>query len=58
MCFMNDPKLLPVRSPDHVVERDSMEIFSDHSGQTLIAYAPKGVQPRARAGVCVVCVRY
>ena len=41
MCFMNDPKLLPVRSPDHVVERDSMEIYSDPSGQTLIAYAPK-----------------
>ena len=42
MRFMNDPKLLPVRSPDHVVERDSMEIYSDPSGQTLIAYAPKG----------------
>ena len=38
---MNDPKLLPVRSPDHVVERGSMEIYSEPSGQTLIAYAPK-----------------
>ena len=32
--FMNDPKLfkLPVRCPDHVMERDSMEIYSDPSG--------------------------
>jgi len=40
--FMHDGKLLPVRHPGDRVDRDSMEIYSDHAaGQVLIAYAPK-----------------
>lgn len=40
--FMHDGKLLPVRHVGDRVERDGMEIYSDHrAGQVLIAYAPK-----------------
>lgn len=39
--FMNDPKLLPVRSKGDVVDKAHMEIYTDpKSGQVLLVYAP------------------
>jgi hypothetical protein len=38
--FMRDSKLLPVRNKGDVVELASMELYSDPSGQVLLAYAP------------------
>ena len=38
---MNDPKLLPVRSKEDVVDKAHMEIYTDpKSGQVLLVYAP------------------
>lgn len=41
--FMNDSKLLPVRHAEDIVDRSSMELYSDpKSQQVMIVYAPRG----------------
>jgi hypothetical protein len=48
--FMNDSKLLPVRSAGDTIERGNMELYTDEAaGQVMIAYAPSGKSGEKRA---------